>query len=79
MNKRFLYPTICFAAFAIGAYADPACQAGLVSSIANTTCMIGDKTLAFGNAAITGNNPFGLTTDQFTFIPDSSNPIAPSF
>jgi len=80
MNKRFLYLTICFAAFAISAYADPlACQPGLVSSIANTTCTIGDKTLAFGDAAITGNNPFGLTTDQFTFIPDSSNPIAPSF
>jgi PEP-CTERM motif len=79
MNRRYLYLTVCFAALTIGAYADPLCSSGTVASIANTTCTIGDKTLMFGNAAITGVNTGGYTLADFTFIPDATDPDAPAF
>jgi hypothetical protein len=52
--------------------ADPLCVTGNVSSIANTSCTIGNLLFSFGGFTNTANS-------TIIFSPDTSNPLGPGF
>jgi hypothetical protein len=54
--------------------ATPTCSTTTLDNIVGSTCTIGDKTLTFTTASITGIN-----SALIEFTPDTSNPLSPGF
>ena len=58
----------------------PVCVTGPASSIASTSCSIGDKVFTFGAIAIQDDAGIGtFSADTILFTPNAADPLAPGF